>query len=388
MLILILSILLGLLILVVLVAVHEFGHGLVARRHDVVVEEFGIGFPPRAKSKKVKQSILGKDVRYSLNWLPLGGFVKLQGEHDSDSRPGDYGRATFWQKTQILFAGVAMNWLLAAVLLTGLSLFGIPRLLPDQFSLPADTYVVQKPVEIVTIQDGSPADQAGLQPGDTLLAVNDQKFEKTDQFIEATQSLQGQQVTIEYQRDGQEVAVPVTLRSDIDQATQPGYLGASLAQQESLRATWSAPIVGVGLTAQMTGLTLVGLGETLANLVTGVAQKFSLDAETRQQGDENIGQAGQNVAGPVGLLGSILPRLVEAGPAHVVLVSAIISLSLAVLNALPIPALDGGRWFLTALFRVLRRPLTPEREGAINGIGFLLLMGLFVLITIADIGKL
>lgn len=386
--ILFLSILLGLLILVVLVAIHEFGHGLAARRHGVVVEEFGIGFPPRAKSKKVKKSILGSNVLYSLNWLPLGGFVKLQGEHDSDDKPGDYGRATFWQKTQILFAGVAMNWLLAAVLLTALSLFGIPRILADQFTVPADTNIVQEPVEIVGVQVGSPAEAAGLQAGDQLVAINGQALSETKEFTDATQSLQGQEVTVEYQREGQDLQADVTLRQSGDQDEQPGYLGASLAQREKLRATWSAPIVGVGLTAQMTGLTFVGLGDTLVSLGKGLVQKASTDAEIRELGNENIGQAGQNVAGPVGLLGSILPRLVEAGPAHVVLVSAIISLSLAVLNALPIPALDGGRWFLTALFRLMRRPLTPEREETINGIGFLLLMGLFVLITIADIGKL
>ena len=75
------------------------------------VEEFGIGFPPAAYKKNVKKSFLGKNVVYSVNWLPLGGFVKLQGEHDDDKKPGDYGAATFWQKTKILLAGVAMNWL-------------------------------------------------------------------------------------------------------------------------------------------------------------------------------------------------------------------------------------------------------------------------------------
>ncbi|MDQ5932160.1 MAG: regulator of sigma protease, partial [Patescibacteria group bacterium] len=106
---LLLGILTGLIILVLLVVIHELGHGIVARRNGVVVEEFGVGFPPRAWGKKVKQSVLGKNVLVSLNWLPLGGFVKLQGEHDSATNKGDYGAATYWQKTKILLAGVVMN---------------------------------------------------------------------------------------------------------------------------------------------------------------------------------------------------------------------------------------------------------------------------------------
>ena len=98
---LLLGIIVGLIILVFLVVVHELGHGIIARRNGVVVEEFGIGFPPKAWAKKIKKSILGKNVLFTLNWLPLGGFVKLQGENDAASRKGDYGAASFWVKTKI-----------------------------------------------------------------------------------------------------------------------------------------------------------------------------------------------------------------------------------------------------------------------------------------------
>src|SRR6478609_7451665 len=105
----ILSVIVGLFVLIFLVVVHELGHALVARRNGVVVEEFGIGFPPKAWGKKLKNGVL-----FTLNWLPLGGFVKLQGEHDSAKKKGDYGAATFWVKTKILFAGVLVNWVVAA----------------------------------------------------------------------------------------------------------------------------------------------------------------------------------------------------------------------------------------------------------------------------------
>lgn len=386
-LILLASILLGLIILTLLVAVHELGHGIVARRNGVVVEEFGIGFPPKAWGKKRKQSILGKNVLFTLNWLPLGGFVKLQGEHDSDTGKGDYGAATFWQKTKILLAGVAMNWLVAILLLTILAPFGIPKILPDQFTVASDTQTMSSPPEIVSVQEGSPADKIGLRSGDEILAINDDEISSAQTIIDTAKAEAGKTIELTYDRDGVSKTETVTLR-DSKSGEQEGYLGAGLGQREYLQSTWSAPLVGIGLTGQLTWLTLDGLGDTLAKFGTGLGQLVSLDSEQREQGSKNLDAAGQNVAGPVGLLGGILPRLIEAGPIHIVFISAIISLSLAVLNTLPIPALDGGRWFLTALFRVLRRPLSAEREEAINATGFIMLMALFVLITIADIGKL
>lgn len=385
--VLIASIFLGLIILTVLVAIHELGHGIVARRNGVVVEEFGIGFPPRAWGKKVKQSILGKNVSYTLNWLPLGGFVKLKGEHDADTDKGDYGAATFWQKTKILLAGVAMNWLAAVVLLTLLAPFGIPKILPNQFSVANDSQLVSSSPEILSVQNGSPADRIGLEVGDTILAIDGQELPTTQEIIDTTRQRAGQEITLTYQRDGGKLTQAVQLR-DAESGQREGYLGAGLGEREFIRSTWSSPVVGVGLTGQMTWLTLQGLGDTLAKFGTGLVQSVSFDGQQRQMGGENLDAAGQNVAGPVGLIGGILPRLIEAGPNYIVFIAAIISLSLAVLNTLPIPALDGGRWFLTALYRVLRRPLTAEREEAVNVTGFLVLMLLFVLITIADIGKL
>jgi regulator of sigma E protease len=132
---LLIGILTGLIILVILVVIHELGHAIVARRNGVVVEEFGVGFPPKAWAKKLKRSILGNDVLFSINWLPLGGFVKLQGEHDAADKKGDYGAATYWQKTRILLAGVLMNWAAAVVLFTILALVGLPKILPNPENL-------------------------------------------------------------------------------------------------------------------------------------------------------------------------------------------------------------------------------------------------------------
>src|SRR5664279_406960 len=138
---LVLGIILGVIVLTLLVAAHEFGHGVIARRNGVKVEEFGIGFPPKIWGKKVAKSPLGEHVLYTINWLPLGGFVRLKGEHDDARDDSSYGSKTFWQKTKILLAGVAINWLVAVILFTGLALAGLPKIIPNQFMIPADTAV-------------------------------------------------------------------------------------------------------------------------------------------------------------------------------------------------------------------------------------------------------
>src|SRR5487761_1297131 len=122
-----------------LVLVHEWGHFWLARKNGVEVEEFGLGFPPRAWGKKLKSGLL-----ISLNWLPIGGFVKLKGEHDSDERPGSLGAASLWAKTKIMLAGIAMNLIVGLVILTALAFFGMPKLITqqavgqDQFTITSD----------------------------------------------------------------------------------------------------------------------------------------------------------------------------------------------------------------------------------------------------------
>ena len=384
---LLVGILTGLIILVLLVVIHELGHGIAARRNVVVVEEFGIGFPPFAWGKKVKQSILGKNVLYSLNWLPLGGFVKLQGEYDSASKKGDYGAATYGQKTNILLAGVLMNWLTAVVLFTLLALVGMPKILPNQFSVPSDTVTTTKPVTIVAVQAGSPAEKAGLKKGDNVLLVKSNDIESSADLSEATKRYSGKEVDVTYSRGGQEYTTTVKLRGQKDAAK--GYLGVSSNQQLSeIRSTWSAPIVGVVTTAQLTGETFTALGKVVTSLGEGIATRFSSDEATRKSGDEALAYASSSVSGPVGILGVIFPQMQQAGIKPLILLTAVISLSLAVMNILPIPALDGGRWATMTVFKLLKKPLSKEREEKIQTIGFITLMGLVVLVTVADVSKL
>lgn len=377
-----LSIIIGLLILVILVVVHELGHAIVARRNGVVVEEFGIGFPPRAWKKKLRNGVL-----LTLNWLPLGGFVKLQGEHDSAVKKGDYGAASFWVKTKILLAGVAINWLVAAVLLTGLALVGIPKIIPDQFSLPADTRLVREPITITAVVDDSPAEDAGLLVGDQIVRFNDQRLESPKELNRLTAKNQGQPVDIRYNRDG--VETTTTARLNEQNGDNQGYLGVGAAQRQLIRATWSAPIVGFGTALQLTWFTLQSLGDLLVNFSTALFQKLQFfDQAAQRAAGDKLAAVNQNVAGPIGILGVIFPAARQAGLDTLIFLTALISLTLAVINTLPIPALDGGRWFTMTVFRLARKPLTRHIEERINATGFLILMGLVVLVTVADIGKL
>lgn len=375
----------GIIVLMVLVAAHELGHAIVARRNGVVVKEFAIGFPPKAITKTPKQSFLGKNVQYSLNWLPLGGYVRMKGEYDSSNKKGDYGAASYWAKTKILFAGVAVNWALAALLLTVLAWVGLPKVIDNQFTVASDTRTtVEQPgkLHVVQVQDGSMAKQLGLQAGDRITKVNRQDISSVASLRTALQAAKSKAVAVTFERDG------ATKMASTDQAG--ATLGVSLAEQRAreLRySTWSAPVVGVGTTLQFTALSFQGLGELVAKLATGLVEKFNPNEAVRTAANQKIDEVGKSVAGPVGMLGIIFPQAGQAGLTAVLFLAALISLSLAVMNVLPIPALDGGRWLVMTIYRVRNKVLTKEREENIQAVGMMILFGLMILITIADIGK-
>lgn len=371
------GIIVGLIALTLLVVVHELGYAIAARRNGVVVEEFGIGFPPRAWGKKLKNGVL-----FSLNWLPLGGFVKLQGEHDAANKKGDYGAASFWVKTKILLAGVFINWVTAAVLLTILAVTGMPQVLADQFSVPGDTKVIHQPVQLSSIKADYPAAKAGLQSRDKIIRFAGEEVDTSDKLVELTHKNAGKTVEVIYSRGGVESTAKVQLKSG-----GGIVLGAGLVPPSVTQSTWSAPAVGVVTTWQLTLETFKGLGTLVGNLATGVASQFSSDESVRKEGSKDVAAAGDSVAGPIGILGVIFPAASSAGLTQLTMLVAVISIALAVMNVLPIPALDGGRWFTMAAFRLLRKPLTRDREEKIQAIGFMALMALIVLVTIADVGK-
>ena len=378
-----LGILLGLLVLGLLVVIHELGHAIVARRNGVVVEEFGIGFPPRAWKKKLKNGVL-----FTLNWLPIGGFVKLKGEHDSATGKGAYGAASFWVKTKILLAGVVMNLVVAVILFTILAVVGLPKLVDNQVRLPFDTRVESSPLTISQVSKGSPASKAGLQANDEIIKIDQERVESSQQLSSATREHAGKTVTISYVRDGALVETSATLNT-LEQAENGGFLGITYSQAiEKSYSTWSAPVMGVAVTGQLAQETLSGVGNMVVKSVGGFFGQFVGSDTDKQNAKTDMAWVGDNVAGPVGILGILFPSVVNSGIEQILLLSAIISLTLAVMNILPIPSLDGGRWFVMALFRLFKKPLTKEREENIQATGFLILMILIIAVTWNDITKL
>jgi regulator of sigma E protease len=385
----ILLLVVGVILFIGLVVVHEWGHFIAARRNGVEVEEFGIFFPPRLYKKKMKG---GWD--FTINALPLGGFVRMKGEHDSDTTKGSFGAATTWGKTKIMVAGVFMNLVVALLLLTFLAIVGMPKLIDNQFTVSSDTRLVSHKVLMGYIVPGSPADKAGLQSQDQLTDIqipgnSPVAITSTEKLPAVTKNFAGKTAELHYVRDGENKQATVTLLSEQEVAASKktdnpkGYLGISPAEYTVQRSTWSAPVVAVGFAAQVTGLTFQGLGHALAGLGGMVAGLVTGNTEARQNGQT---EASSQVSGPVGIFvilkdGSLL------GYQFMLLIIAIISLTLAIMNILPIPALDGGRLWLMLGSRAFKKPLTQQQEESINAIGLIVLMALIVAITFVDVKR-
>lgn len=398
------GIIIGLVVLMALVVAHEFGHFIASRRNGVNVKEFGIGFPPRAiawrrnpnwkkgngekKWLRLPKSEWSKPqdtLVFSINYLPIGGFCSMDGESDADTRKGTFGAASFWAKTKILFGGVIMNWLVAFVLLTILSLFGMPQFIENQFYLGNDAEVEQGGVLVAGILDDSPAAKAGFQVDDKIVKVGDSEVSFPTDVTDFGSEHAGKTVNYIVERGGEEVV----LEAELNDNGADYVLGVKMGYgQTYIRSTWSAPIVGAGLTLQLTGETFRGLGSMVWNFVSGVFSQFSADSTVRESGQAAISAAGDSVSGPVGIIGVLFPSVAESGVANLTFLAALISVSLACMNVLPIPALDGGRWLMIALFRLRGKKLEKETEEKIVSRAFMVLMILIVLITILDITRL
>lgn len=364
----------GIFAFIMLVVLHEFGHMVAAKRNGVVVEEFGVGFPPRAWGKKLRKK-KGDNTLYSLNWLPLGGFVKLKGEHDDATSKGSFGAARLKTKVKILLAGVGMNFLTAFVLLTGLFLVGAPKLPfesldfygKEQVYIKSDTKVIASKTYVGSVSDKSPAQEGGLDTGNVIISINNVEPNAEMPLSEITSRLADQNVVIRFEdNSGQTKEAKIKLR---EKGAEGGVLGVSAVESVKLRSTWSAPINALSTMGQSAQATFAGISYAVSNLVHGQGHKAS-----------------EVVGGPVATVDAI-NNVSKSGLADLLLLIALISLSLGIMNVLPIPALDGGRLFLILLFRLRGKVLTKEKEERINAWGMGILLSLILLITFVDLGR-
>lgn len=355
----------GLFIFVLLVVVHEYGHFLAAKKGGVEVEEFGVGFPPKAVGKTMGKGIFRS--YYTLNWLPLGGFVKLKGENSEDKRPGSFGAASYKRKVLIMTAGVLMNIVAAFILFTVVAAIKIPVAIPGQFTVPSDERTVTERVDVVLVEEGSPAASAGVEFADQIVTYAGQEISTIDDISRVSEEVQGQdvEITIFSPETNETETLSVTPR--VNPSEEEGYLGIGLNEYKELRYTWSAPIVGAGLTAQFGWETLSLLGDIVRNLFAG-----------------NVETATEGVSGPVGIF-YIFSQIDSV--TLMLFVGGLISISLAVMNILPIPALDGGRLAVTSIFKFINKPLTEDLENRIHGFGMAFLLILVALITVVDVQR-
>lgn len=369
-------------VIVALIVVHEFGHFVAAKLSGMRVDEFGLGYPPRALS-------LGKigETEYTLNWLPFGGFVKIFGEDPSTeleegtSDPRSFGSRPRILQALVLIAGIAMNLLFAYVLITSALLTGTPRALGENELAGA------KNVELAVadVLPNSPAALAGILPGDSIMSAKDAagEWRATDSldgtlgtsvplpksFSAFVTASGGSVVTLSVKHDGKEKVVSTTPAAGIVASDPSRYaLGVEVATIGVVPLSLGAAIVeGASLTWNTIALTAQGLW----HFFYGV---FTLRADLSQ------------VSGPVGIAGAVGSASAQ-GIGDFLSIIAVISINLALINLVPVPALDGGRLLFVLIESVIRRPIKPSVAQSINTIGFVFLVLLMVVVTAHDIFK-
>jgi len=370
------QVLIFLLVLSVLVLVHEAGHYIAARIFGVKAEEFGYGFPPRAigfvrtaqgwKKVAARDRSNYKNTIWSLNWLPLGGFVRLKGEAgDGEGEEDSFLTKSGWQKFIILAAGVVMNWLLAAIIFSTGFAIGVPA---EVDGLPASAIVKDRRVEIVEVIQKSAAEDANLKLGDRIVTINGEVAASAEaaRSILTDQAGKGMELTLEIERKGAMQTVLATPKH-VEALGKPG-LGVALSNIGTVRFPAHLAVVqGVTVTAQYTELIIKGFFSLIADLF----------------GDRKLAA---EVSGPVGIA-VLTGTIADQGFWALMQFAALLSLNLAVINFLPIPALDGGRALFVVVESLRRRRNNPRFEAAIHQIGFVALLILILLVTAQDIHR-
>lgn len=379
-----------LIVLSLVVLVHEAGHFLVAKRAGMKVFEFGWGFPPRAigwyrdpKTKKIvwvrggnRKNLAevsgGSETAeefpatlYSINWLPLGGFVKIKGENGSDSSPDSFGAKSFGWRLSTIVAGVFMNVVLAAVLLGFGFMIGLPTDMAG-FSDPKAIIVEAPAVMIQQVVPDSAAAKAGLVTGEKIRAFDGQAVVTAEDLMLKIKQVEATSFTVDVENQAGEVR-QVSITPTITEGVP--RLGVMLANAGVVRYPWYIAIYK-GVLAAWFGLIniFVAFYLLIKNLILGNGLLFA-------------------VSGPVGVAVAV-GESARLGLNYIINTTAMISLSLAAINILPIPALDGGRAFFIIIEKIVGRKVPAKYEQFIHAVGFVALLALIAVVTWRDIAAL
>ncbi|MBQ7784652.1 MAG: site-2 protease family protein [Clostridia bacterium] len=331
-------VLLALLLLGVLIMAHEAGHYLAARACGIEVQEFAMGMGPLLCKWKNKQG-----TQFSLRALPIGGFCQFYGEDEDVNDPRAFNNQAVWKRLATVVSGPLMNFVVAfVVIVLYLSLIGVPTTVPRVDEVEAH------------------AADAGLKAGDTLLYVNDTPADSANTVLAEIMGSEGETVTLRVERGGEEIDIPIT--PFYDEEVSRYRVGFTFAQERMRVSLLQSIPFSVSYNIESGRL----IGVTLKNLLVK-------------------GEGVDEVTGPVGTVYVIQEVTAQGGIDIYLELLALISVNLGVMNLLPIPGLDGSRLLFLLVEGVRRKPVRRELEGAIHGAGFILLMGLMVLLTYKDI---
>ena len=392
------TIVIFIIVLSILIFAHELGHFMTARKFGVKAEEFGFGFPPRfggiykTTAGKWRFVFGNKDVQdaadtvYSINWLPLGGFVKIKGEQGDNKQDVDsFSNQKIWKRIVILTAGVVMNLVIAAVFLSIGFIIGLPQALDG---VDVNAKISERNIQVMQVMDNSPAKEAGLQMGDVVVSVNGQKFGSYNELQLFTADKEGVELAYLIKRGDEELNLNITphILENTDGADLPVVLentnevglpavasakagiGIAIAETGIISYPWYQAIwEGIKATVLMTWFILVAFVALIKGLILG-------------QG------VGAEIAGPIGIA-VFTGQVARLGFVYILQFTALLSINLAIINYLPFPALDGGR-VLFLLIEKVRGKAAPEKvEAIVHNTGFVLLMILVLVVTYRDIVK-
>ena len=347
------TVLLFIVVFTVIIAVHEFGHYITARLLGMRVLEFAFGFPPRLAG------ITHAGIDYTLNWIPFGGFVRILGQDDfsikqqGEGDPQAFTSKPWWAQAIVLVAGVTMNFVLAIVVLTAAFALG--------------TTGPTGEVRVIDVSPGSPAQAAGFRPGDIVVSVDGRKVDNTRALINYTRSKAEHEISLEVTRNGRPLPTIVAIpRSEPPEGQGP--LGIKIEEVQGPKAV--ALPQAFGEAAALTGEVVQQIAELPGQLIGG----------------RTGGPAAPELTGPIGII-QITGQVAELGLPTILKLVGILSVNLGVLNIVPFPGLDGGRLLFVLIAGIFKVRFSPQVEAAIHAVGFLLLLGLLVVVSISDIRR-